>query len=140
MYTIINRTYINSYFNSLIINSLRQVAFNFSNLREFPRLERELAGVAVTKPNRASTSCDLLLKLDLSTQSRVEQNQSTIIFFQSRVESVLGLYSTLLISHTEQLQEALTTALVLIHYRPKRESKLETDALDGTIVGVFSQK
>jgi len=40
----------------------------------------------------------------------------------------------------KQLQTALTSAPVLVHYRPDRESMLETDASDGTVAGVLSQK
>jgi len=40
----------------------------------------------------------------------------------------------------KQLQDALTSAPVLVHYRPERESMLETDASDGTVAGVLSQK
>jgi len=39
-----------------------------------------------------------------------------------------------------QLQEALTTAPILVHYHPERESMLETDASDGVVAGVLSQR
>ena len=39
-----------------------------------------------------------------------------------------------------KLQEALTTAPILVHYHPERESMLETDSSDGTVAGVLSQK
>jgi hypothetical protein len=38
------------------------------------------------------------------------------------------------------LQNALTTAPVLEHYSPEREAMLETDASDGVVSGILSQK
>jgi hypothetical protein len=38
------------------------------------------------------------------------------------------------------LQNALTTTPVLEHYSPEREAILETDASDGVISGILSQK
>jgi hypothetical protein len=38
------------------------------------------------------------------------------------------------------LQNALTTALVLKHYSPKHEAMLETDTSNGVVLGILSQK
>lgn len=38
------------------------------------------------------------------------------------------------------LREALTSAELLRHYDPERESQIETDASDGVVAGIFSQK
>lgn len=40
----------------------------------------------------------------------------------------------------DKLRDALTTAPILVHYQPDHESMLETDASDGTVAGVLSQK
>ncbi|MDI6015466.1 reverse transcriptase/ribonuclease H family protein, partial [Escherichia coli] len=40
----------------------------------------------------------------------------------------------------QRLKDALVTAPVLEHYQPNRETKIETDASDGVVAGVLSQK
>jgi len=39
-----------------------------------------------------------------------------------------------------KLQDCLVNAPILAHYDPKRESRLETDASDGVVAAIFSQK
>ena len=43
------------------------------------------------------------------------------------------------LSAFEELKKRLTQAPVLAHYDPERPSRVETDASDGVVAGIFSQ-
>ena len=43
------------------------------------------------------------------------------------------------LSAFEELKRRLTQAPVLAYYNPERPSRVETDALDGVVAGIFSQ-
>jgi hypothetical protein len=50
------------------------------------------------------------------------------------------VFSTECLTAFEELKRRLVEAPILSHYYPHRESKLETDASDGVVAGVLSQK